>query len=167
MHEDWPPVLWTAGIDVPGVCWHLWAGRDFESAATAPGTAPGIVVWEFGWPFSCAGAHVTFMLYESPPSPRPPEVMHRCIGPISGFSEPRYLPIDPLWPGLLTNTAIYGTAWWAMLFGPGLVLRWRRRRAGRCATCGYDLQGAVVGDQSSVVGVVCPECGHADDKVSG
>ena len=44
-----------------------------------------------------------------------------------------------IWPGLLANTAIYGGVWWAMLFGPGVFIRWRRRRAGRCAKCGYDL----------------------------
>jgi len=74
------------------------------------------------------------------------------------ISSPRTSEIDvpyaPIWPGLLANTAIYGSVWFAILFGPGLVLRWRRRRAGRCANCGYDLRGRL--DAS---GNASPECG--------
>ena len=62
------------------------------------------------------------------------------------------LPYSPILPGLLANTAIYGGVWWAMLFGPGMLIRWRRRRASRCAKCGYDLRG---GESD-----VCPECGN-------
>jgi len=64
---------------------------------------------------------------------------------------PTVLPYSPIWPGLLANTAIYGSAWWAMLFGPGMLIRWRRRRAGRCAKCGYDLRGSASD--------ACPACG--------
>jgi len=64
------------------------------------------------------------------------------------------LPYGPIWPGLLANTAIYGSAWWALLFGPGMFIRWRRRRAGRCVKCGYDLRGLSPGSE-------CPECGRA------
>jgi len=63
------------------------------------------------------------------------------------------LPYSPILPGLLANTAIYGGVWFAMLFGPGMFIRWRRRCAGRCAKCGYDLRASETD--------VCPECGTA------
>ncbi len=41
---------------------------------------------------------------------------------------------------------------------PGVYRRWRRRRAGRCAKCGYDLRGLPPApDRGS--DSVCPECG--------
>jgi len=107
-----------------------------------------------GWPFVCLRGQ-TFMR----------ESVVGYLGGVWGHkldadaAGPLRVPHRPILPGLLANTAIYGGAWWAMLFGPGMFIRWRRRRAGRCAKCGYDLQGAVLGDQSSAIGVVCPECG--------
>ncbi len=67
---------------------------------------------------------------------------------------PLMLPYLPIWPGLLANTAICGGAWWALLFGPGVLKRWHRRRTGRCVTCGYDLRGLSGRSEG-----VCPECG--------
>ena len=52
----------------------------------------------------------------------------------------------PLWL-LLTLFAAYPAT--AFIRGP--LRRWRRRRKGRCLTCGYNLTGNVSG--------VCPECG--------
>jgi len=66
-----------------------------------------------------------------------------------------WLPLVPHWPGLLANTALYGSAWALLLFGPGIIRRMRRRRAGRCVKCGYDLRGST--------STSCPECGHADN----
>ena len=66
------------------------------------------------------------------------------------------MPLRPILPGLLANTAIYGGVWWAMLFGPGMLIRWRRRRAGRCAKSGYDLRGRA---RAPGVESACPECG--------
>ena len=76
------------------------------------------------------------------------------------FGDMKDVPCIPLFPGLLANTAIYGSAWWLLLFTPGAVKRWRRRRKGCCIKCGYDLQGSPeVRDHKSEVSVVCPECG--------
>ncbi len=67
-------------------------------------------------------------------------------------------PYLPLWPGLLANTAIYGSAWMIVLTGVPSAFRFartRRRRArGCCTKCGYDLTG--LADDA-----VCPECGSA------
>lgn len=59
------------------------------------------------------------------------------------------LPLIPIWPGLLANTAIFAAAW----FTPGFVWRTarthRRRQQGRCLACGYD----------TATLPACPECG--------
>jgi hypothetical protein len=63
-----------------------------------------------------------------------------------------YLPIAPIWSGLAINTLFYGTIAWVLLFLPGTVRRWRRRRVGRCVQCAYDRAGLAAG-------APCPECG--------
>ena len=63
------------------------------------------------------------------------------------------LPVLPLWPGFLVDTAFWGGAAFVVWSGPGFVRRRARRRRGRCVRCGYELAG--------VGGGVCPECGGA------
>lgn len=72
--------------------------------------------------------------------------------PMMTMTEPRTMPLTPILSGAMVNTAVYGGAWWVVLFVPGVVRRWRRRRRGRCVACGYDRRG--IG-----VEAVCPECG--------
>lgn len=57
---------------------------------------------------------------------------------------------SPHYTGLALNTAFYALIPYALLRALTLLRRHRRRRAGRCRACGYDLAG--IGDK-------CPECG--------
>jgi hypothetical protein len=92
------------------------------------------------------------------PMAKPPE---RLIGgiPIRRMAptgmDPRSLPLIPIWRGLLLNCLIFGTAWYAILFGVPGLLRWRARKIrqieGQCPSCGYDLEGRFDAG--------CPECG--------
>ncbi len=59
----------------------------------------------------------------------------------------------PVCPGFVVDAVVYGAAWWAVLWGVGGLWRWRRRAAGLCEGCGYEVKG--------LVGGVCPECGSA------
>jgi hypothetical protein len=63
----------------------------------------------------------------------------------------RDLPLVPLWPGFLVDTAFWGGAAFLVWSVPGFVRRGVRRRRGRCVRCGYELKGLAV----------CPECGGA------
>ena len=64
------------------------------------------------------------------------------------------LPLRPLWPGFVLNAMFYATFCWSVLRGPGALRRWRRRRAGCCAGCGYDRIGLSMQTP-------CPECGNS------
>ena len=65
----------------------------------------------------------------------------------------------PIWGGVVLNTVFFAAAGFVLWRGPRIV-RWvRRRRAGTCISCGYDLRG--LGD-----GAVCPECGKPNAAVS-
>ena len=61
------------------------------------------------------------------------------------------LPLRPLWPGFLVDTAFWGVAAFVVRSVPGFVRRRVRRRRGRCVRCGYELAGVAT----------CPECGGA------
>ena len=61
------------------------------------------------------------------------------------------LPYRPVWFGLLLNTLLYGSIFWAIGLGWRLYRLARRRRRGRCLACNYDLRG--------LADPVCPECG--------
>lgn len=65
---------------------------------------------------------------------------------------PRLLPLLPIWPGILVDTAVFAAIWWVLFAGVFLLRSHRRRRRGLCARCGYDLQHTHRGQ-------LCPECG--------
>lgn len=73
------------------------------------------------------------------------------FGTINGFV-PRRLPITPIWHAFIADTLLYSLASAALILGPIAALRThrrsKRRRAGKCITCGYPLHGTT-----------CPECG--------
>lgn len=64
---------------------------------------------------------------------------------------PVVLPSHVIPAGMAADGAVFGLAWWGVLFGWRGVRRRLRRRGGRCAGCGYDLRGLADGR--------CPECG--------
>jgi hypothetical protein len=74
---------------------------------------------------------------------------------VKGRSFIHTLGYQPYWPGLLINTAFFGSILALLWFSrrwPGMVRRTIRRRRGLCVRCAYDLRG-------SSVGGTCPECG--------
>lgn len=63
------------------------------------------------------------------------------------------LPLAPIWPGFWLSAAMWGAIsglFWTSVRAPRRIRRWRRRLAGRCESCGYQLAGMAM----------CPECGH-------
>lgn len=64
------------------------------------------------------------------------------------------LPLRPIWPGFAVNAVFYAGVCWLLLAAPGDIRRWRRRRRGACAACGYDLAGLEA----------CPECGAGGSR---
>jgi hypothetical protein len=63
----------------------------------------------------------------------------------------RSLPLLPVWPGFLADTAIFTAAWFALLASPHMLRGGVRRLRGRCPRCAYQLRGGLAGG--------CPECG--------
>ena len=78
-----------------------------------------------------------------------------------GLSDPVPIPLRPIWTGLVINTLLYATLWyalWLTLTLPRMFFKEvSRLRDGRCIGCGYDL------GYDFVQG--CPECGWRRDRV--
>ncbi|MBK7403629.1 MAG: hypothetical protein IPJ41_03085 [Phycisphaerales bacterium] len=62
------------------------------------------------------------------------------------------IPLSPMWPGLLTDIAVFAGAGLLLGLAPARCRAILRRRRGLCPACGYDRRG---------VEGPCPECGRA------
>lgn len=99
-----------------------------------------------GWPLAAfAGG------YESDLATGGPRHYDACMfeQPPTQYHMWAFIPLRPIWSGLLADTAMVASLGALLLHGPGLVRRSVRRRRGRCVRCGHTLAGAKV----------CPECG--------
>jgi len=80
------------------------------------------------------------------------------VYPTGAFQRFAPVPLTPLWGGLAGDAVIWGAAWWVGIAGVGAGRAWwRRRKAGTCGACGYDLRGLPAG-------APCPECGGAGTR---
>ncbi len=61
------------------------------------------------------------------------------------------LPYIVNWPAAFANTTVLGGLWFALFTGLAFIRSLRRRMAGQCPRCGYDM--------SRVPRKACPECG--------
>lgn len=105
------------------------------------------IVRESGWPFyAFTGGYDADAMHGYPIPERaiswatPPAPMYMWA----------FIPIGPVWLGLLADVALYAVLFAVAVNAPGAVRRRVRARAGRCVRCGYQLATAGT----------CPECGH-------
>ena len=63
-----------------------------------------------------------------------------------------YLPVAPIWKGILLNTLFYALLFRLFIAAPGRIRRRIRNKRGLCVKCAYDLRGAEH--------EACPECGQ-------
>lgn len=157
----------AAGRLMPG---RVWGYRQVATEFPVP-TGTGLqagwfTVWsvEFGWPMhALRWDELNFRpMHDDQARERLAEIQAAfdqrvgagagvVVGPPRAPSQqPLRLPLSPIWPGLLVDTAFYGTLAWLAAFGPGAARRFVRRRRNACAGCGYDLRGLTR----------CPECGE-------
>ena len=108
-----------------------------------------------GWPFLCMSS--TRIQPEGAPSP-----YIRGAAPVLSASAYRThasdpdrgaLPLIPIWPGLLANTAIFAVPWLLLALTIPAARRSLRRRRGLCPRCAYDLRATPAASP-------CPECGQ-------
>jgi hypothetical protein len=132
--------------------WHK-VHRGLPEALREPGV--GLVRTAAGWP-ALALSHDTRPRKFGTTRPQPVTGGIQLAGlpPGSGAlgAEHAVLPLQPVWPGFLIDTTVYGALWLAaIVLAPDRVRRLIRLRHGSCPACGYPVAaGGTPG---------CPECG--------
>lgn len=109
-----------------------------------------------GWPWLCMSSTRTQEADAAAPVVRGARPLIPATIYKTAASDPDRgaLPLIPIWPGLLANTAAFALFWLLVLFAIPLTRRAIRARRGQCINCGYDLHATPSGNP-------CPECGHA------
>ena len=140
--------------------------REWTQGVPTP-PRPSVMRLSFGWPMRA-------MYYEVPahgggrPSRAELQEFFTQFSSAAGFREGkrfpdwiphasgsfRAIPLAVLPLGFAVNTVVLAGLFAAMVRGPGMLRRWRRRRRGLCARCGYARAGLAEG-------APCPECGAA------
>lgn len=159
--DDYPRATWLRRSES--------LGREVYSAMGSEGWVPGRVMpggrpetsqrawWgeleRFGWPMPALERRSWMAYVIQGRTSTPAGTLASPLSPLDAGLAPgpggKGLPVRPGWLGLGVNTLVFGGACWLLITGAGAARRWRRRRRGRCAACGYDL-----GDLET-----CPECG--------
>lgn len=159
MPDDYPRATWLRRTDGFGrVVYRAMGSEGWTPGEVMPETRPETAQrsWagerqRFGWPM-VAMERRTFSAFTIPG--RDESDAGALASPLGGVERgvavgAVRLPVLPAWPGLAVNMLVYAGVCWVVVFAPGEARRWRRRRAGRCAACGYDTRGLAS----------CPECG--------
>jgi hypothetical protein len=126
-----------------------WIAAEWAFSDGARATGYSVQTYAYGIPFRCMRS-VKAHRYRGMPQLGAVELFPAfgwwSITPTQG------VPTMLVWPGFITNAAIYGAPVFILGWGIGATRRWRRRRRGACEGCGYSLVGNVGG--------TCPECGN-------
>lgn len=121
-------------------------------------SSEALVVFNAGWPWRSTQTGVHHIRDTPQRTTTPPVSLAGGVtlwtnggqGPLDRFA----LPLFPLWPGFALNTLAFAAAIALLWHAPLTIRRLRRKRAGHCLACGYDLVGLAR----------CPECCRACAK---
>ncbi len=130
---------------------NIAAGTPRSIITMNPETRVGINRFRVGLPFPSAECWILEGALTGGPGVRRRHAFE--AGSLLGRSG-GWLPLHPVWLGLVANACFYGVILWSVSVVPGVIKRARRLRRGACVRCGYDLRG-------SAPGAPCPECGNA------
>ena len=163
-HTNDGDARWPAQPDTANSISGVW-GAHVEGAAHNLGKLaetrrqdPTVIVhwmsrWEFGVPFRSMSR--VAMSTQAGRTITPTQISMRQTGLQTptwfqgGLAAREFLPIRPIWWGLLANWLIFGGLVWGGAAAISQLRKTRRRRRGLCEGCGYVMAGLAT----------CPECG--------
>lgn len=145
----------SPGLPPPKHCDDIFSEFDRAGLAGLLDDSTSIIIecYGTGWPSPCLWRALVEVDGSSTKTPRWTWNIDGLQAESSwnGILEPLQLPLRPIWPGLLVNTAFYAALWSLPLSALPLLKHRRRKRRGHCPRCNYDLKGALAQG--------CPECG--------
>lgn len=154
-YDRWPDLQGHPGLEIPK--WsrpaRLSAAEATSGAASSMESVPSLSETAAGWPRLALRAAWT----PSNPAPGPVTVVRGIRIPWD-WNDPQrnlsasILPTSPIWPGFITDSALYALAAFPILSARAWKAAWlarRRQCRGLCGSCGYPL-----GEAAN-----CPECG--------
>lgn len=111
--------------------------------------ADEITLTGYGWPLNC----LAWQYWYARPARRaqPSEESHLALWRLPGVSRPIAVPTRVLWRNLAADSGAFGAPLLLLGLAIGPFRRYRRRRAGLCPDCAYDLLHDLKAG--------CPECG--------
>ena len=108
-----------------------------------------------GWPYRALCSVSSFDLVNTVPGPLPSRIRFGIPLPDRwrrSFHQ-ECLPLLPLFPGFLLDTALFGSVWWLLISAAPAARAYLRRRRKVCPKCAYSRAGLASA-------APCPECGH-------
>ena len=110
-------------------------------------------VHEFGWPLRCLYAR-SINVGDSIEYKRLWKLPGVRFFSLRGRDELPGLPKGIIGAEFAWDVAVWSGVWWVIVWVPGRLRSWWRRRGARCVACAYDLRGLPTNSP-------CPECGRA------
>lgn len=104
----------------------------------------------YGWPCASSARRVTQWVQIT----TPPFNVNHFTEQVHAYN--KFVPMTPIWRGLLLNAAFYAVVWSVPLVFIPWFIRWRCTRRGGCPNCGYDTAGLQEEGFDT-----CPECGQS------
>lgn len=151
--ESWGKVVVIVELDAPGVRYRLFGGQPLGALSREPDA----IEIAAGWPVL---AFHGVILQESIANASPnilrkpiwfniPASFGPLLSPLKhGVSQPRVVPVVPIWPQIAYYCCTYGLITAVLLGVIHTARRWLRKWQKKCVHCGYSNSMAT-----------CPECG--------
>jgi hypothetical protein len=129
----------------------------FDTVVSNEFTRTELEVYCYGLPYKCLSHSIetNFLVLRDPRSGTALYEQNRAVRhafEIGSGSKSIKIGYKTIPNNFIINSMLWTTVFAILICGPNAIVKWRRKRAGCCISCGYLTRG--------IRGGVCPECGQ-------